>query len=56
MDEKRTYYELTSGQNILLLSQKFSLLKQVNNVHTLMLVDKELDFAVLERRLKRPMS
>ncbi len=45
---KPTYYELTSGQQLLLYSQTFTIHKQINNIFTLMLLEKKLDFEVLK--------
>ena len=42
-----TYYDLTSGQQLLLYSQTFTIHKQINNIFTLMLLEKKLDFEVL---------
>lgn len=43
-----TYYDLTSGQQLLLYSQSFTVHKQINNIFTLMLLEKKLDFEVLK--------
>jgi hypothetical protein len=43
-----TYYDLTSGQQLLLYSQMFTIHKQINNIFTLMLLEKKLDFEVLK--------
>ncbi len=43
-----TYYDLTSGQQLLLYSQTFTVHKQINNIFTLMLLEKKLDFDVLK--------
>ena len=33
------YYDLTSGQQLLLFSQTFTIHKQINNIFTLMLLE-----------------
>ena len=43
-----TYYDLTDGQKLLLYSQTFTVHKQINNIFTLMLLEKKLDFDVLK--------
>ena len=48
MKTDRTYYDLTPGQQLLLFSQTFTIHKQINNIFTLMLMEKTLDFEVLK--------
>ena len=47
-----TYYDLTSGQQLLLYSQTFTVHKQINNIFTLMLLEKKLDFEVLKAAIE----
>ena len=47
-----TYYDLTSGQQLLLYSQTFTIHKQINNIFTLMLLEKKLDFEVLKAAIE----
>ena len=47
-----TTYPLTAAQNILFYSQKFTLHKQVNNIFTLITLEQELDFQVLQRAIE----
>ena len=51
MKSKPTYYDLSVSQNILVYSQMFSLYKQLNNVFSLILLDRELDFEVLRKAI-----
>jgi len=46
------YYDLTSGQQLLLFSQTFTIHKQINNIFTLMLLEKKLDFDVLKEAVE----
>jgi hypothetical protein len=48
---ERKYYDLSSAQKILFFSQKYTIHKQVNNVCTSALIDKELDFEVLRQSI-----
>jgi len=50
---ERKYYDLTSGQKLLVQSQKFSLHKSVNNICTSILMDKALDFRVLKEAIEK---
>jgi hypothetical protein len=50
---ERKYYDLTSGQKLLVQSQKFSLHKSVNNICTSILMDKALDFHVLKEAIEK---
>ena len=47
-----TCYDLTSGQQLLLYSQTFTVHKQINNIFTLMLLEKKLDFDVLKKAVE----
>lgn len=49
---ERKYYDLTAAQNILFFSQKYTIHKQVNNVCTSVLVDKELDLDRLKKAIE----
>ncbi len=51
MKTKPTYYDLSQSQKILFFNQSFSLNKQINNVFSLMLLNKELDFDVLRQAI-----
>ncbi|MEA4889049.1 MAG: hypothetical protein VB070_06270 [Clostridiaceae bacterium] len=51
MNTKPTYYDLSQSQKILFYSQSFSLYKQINNVFSLMLLNKELDFDALRQAI-----
>ncbi len=46
------YYDLTPGQKLLLFSQSFTVHKQINNIFTLTLVEKKLDFEVLKAAIE----
>ena len=47
MDKK--YYDLTAAQKILFVSQKYTIYKQVNNICTSVLMDKELDYNIMKQ-------
>lgn len=47
-----TYYDFSSGQNLLSLNQKFNFNKQCNNICTTVLFDKKLDFNVLTQAIE----
>jgi hypothetical protein len=47
------YYDLSSAQKILLLSQKYTIHKQVNNICTSILMDTELDFDILKKAIEK---
>lgn len=49
---EKKYYDLTAAQNILFFSQKYTIHKQVNNICTSVLVDKELDFDTLRKAIE----
>lgn len=51
MKEHTPHYPMTAAQNILFYNQMFTVHKQVNNIYTLMLLEKELDFAVLRQAI-----
>jgi len=51
MNTKPTYYDLSQSQKILLYSQSFSLYKQINNVFSLMLLNKAFDFDALRQAI-----
>jgi hypothetical protein len=51
MAKQPTYYDLSISQQILLYSQTFSLQKQINNIFSLILLDKQLDFDILRRAI-----
>lgn len=51
MKSKPTYYDLSISQKILVYSQTFCLFKQVNNIFSLILLKKELDFDVLRKAI-----
>lgn len=46
------YYDLTPGQKLLLFSQSFTVHKQINNIFTLTLVEKKLDFYLLKSAIE----
>lgn len=46
--ENTTYYDLTPGQRLLLYSQSFTIHKQINNIFTLMLLEKKLNLDTLK--------
>ena len=48
MQKEFNLYDLTPGQKLLLYSQTFTVHKQINNIFTLMLLEKALDFSVLK--------
>ncbi|GKU25880.1 condensation domain-containing protein [Clostridium folliculivorans] len=50
---EKKYYDLSAAQKILLLSQKYTLHKQVNNVCTSILMDTELDFEILRKAIQK---
>ncbi|MCM0648123.1 condensation domain-containing protein [Clostridium swellfunianum] len=47
------YYDLTSAQQLLFFSQKYTIRKQVNNVCTSAVLDAELDFNVLRKAVQK---
>lgn len=51
MKSKPTYYDLSISQKILVYSQTFCLFKQLNNVFSLILLNRELDFDVLRKAI-----
>ena len=51
MKQAPIFYGMTAAQNILFYSQKFTLHKQVNNIFTLMLLERPLDFNILRRAI-----
>lgn len=50
---ERIYYDLTAAQQILFYSQKYTIHKQVNNVCTSILMNKELDFGILKKAIEK---
>lgn len=50
---ERKYYDLTPAQGLLIISQKATVHKQVNNLPTLVLLDKELDFDILRKAVMK---
>jgi hypothetical protein len=46
---ERKYYDLSPAQRLLNISQKYTVHKQVNNLCTSVLLDKELDFDILRK-------
>ena len=52
MKTDQTYYDLTSGQQLLLYSQTFTIHKQINNIFTLILLEKKIDFDVLRSAIE----
>ena len=51
MKSKPTYYDLSISQKILVYSQTFCLFKQVNNIFSLVLIKKDLDFDALRKAI-----
>lgn len=49
---EKTYYDLTPAQGLLIMSQKATVHKQVNNICTSVLIEKELDFNILKEAIK----
>ncbi len=52
MKQAPILYGMTAAQNILFYSQKFTLHKQVNNIFTLMLLERPLDFSMLRQAVR----
>jgi hypothetical protein len=50
---ERKYYDLTKGQRMTFLSQKYTFNKEVNNICTSILMEKELDFEVLKKAIEK---
>lgn len=48
----KKYYDLSSAQQLLFYSQTFTLHKQVNNICTSVLVDKELDLNIIKQAIE----
>lgn len=51
--DSHKYYDLTPGQKLLLYSQSFTVHKQINNIFTLTLVEKKLDFNLLKKAIEQ---
>lgn len=49
---EKNYYKLTPAQELLVRSQKFTVHKQVNNICTSLLLDKELDINLLKEAIR----
>lgn len=50
---ERKYYDLSAAQKLLLFSQKYTIHKQINNICTSAVLDKELDFDILRKAIQK---